>query len=90
MLIAPCVAAKVIVVIQNENLFVGSMLLAIKDCRRQSTQARADDHKIIVFISFAHVISAQTAAPGVLMCHGVGSWVAPPEAGQGRGVDRWL
>jgi hypothetical protein len=33
MLVAPCVAAEVIVVIQNENLFVDAMLLAIKDCR---------------------------------------------------------
>ena len=58
MLITLGMTAEVVVVVQNENLFVGSVLLAIKDSRGEAAEARADNHDIIVFTSFAHVISA--------------------------------
>ena len=88
MLITLGMAPEVVVVIQNENLFIGPVLLTIKNSRGEAAQARADNHEIIVFTSFPHVISAETAAPRMLVRHRVGAWVAPPEAGQGRGVGR--
>jgi hypothetical protein len=72
------VAAEVVMVIQNKNFFVGPMLLAVKDSRRQSTQARANHHEIIVFTRLAHVIGAQTAAPSMLVRHRIGAWMAAP------------
>ena len=82
MLIALGVAAEVVVVIQDENRFVGSVLLAIENCRRQPTQAGANHHQIIVFSRLTHVIGAQTNAPSMLVRHGIGTWMAAPQPGQ--------
>ena len=80
------VAAEVVVVIQNQNLFVGAMLLAIKDCRGQAAQAGTNHYQIIVFARLADLFDFQATAPGVLMRHGIRSWVATPEACEGRGI----
>ena len=69
------VAPKVIVIIKNEDRFVGPELLAIKKCSCKAAQTRAYHHKIIRFLRINNLIEVEVGVPCAGMSHCVRSGV---------------
>ena len=86
MLIAFGVAAKVIVVIEDQNRFVWPVLLAIKHRCRQAAQPRAHHDQVVVFVDWFGDSRLITALPAPLVSNGIRAGMTPSQAGQCRWV----
>src|SRR5215472_9686737 len=78
------VASKVVVVVENQNLRVGSGELAEEVGRGQTTNATAHDYEVVRFVLVDRI------RPGFSVAHGVsdlpGSIVTPAQPSLGRRI----
>jgi hypothetical protein len=81
-LIAPGVPTKVVVIIENQDLFFWSVLLPEKYSGSKTAEARTHYNQIIMFICLVGVSDTKSAIPGALMCGGIGTRMAPSQARQ--------
>ena len=85
-LIAFGVAAKVIVVIEDQDCFVWPVLLAIKHRCRQAAQSRAHHDQVVVFIDRLRHSRLITPLPAPLVGNSVGAGVTASQTRQCRWV----
>ena len=88
MFVALGMAAKVIVIIENQNGFIWPVLLAVKDSGGQATQPGANDDQIVVLTRLFRSTRLVSGIPGALMRHGIGSGVTPSESRKCWGIMR--
>ena len=75
MLIALSMSPKVIVIIKNEDFFVGTELLSVEKSRRKAAETRAYNHKIIRFLRINNLVEVEVGVPCSGMSHCVRSGV---------------
>ena len=80
-------AAKIIMVVQNQDFFVSTGLLSIEVGRGETADAAAHDDQIVGLIQLSVLLGFVTA-PGQIMSDFKGPGMAAAYAGEGWGVIR--